>query len=96
MWQAQENKRDKPRIKNTDRDEVRPREYYKAPHDVIDMISEAIEEQGSSAIHNLPNIHALSGRTLVAMCIAFSEFAWTRTTCTGRYPHVGSLTTCIP
>ena len=86
---TQENKRDKPRIKNTDRDEVRPREYYKAPHDVIDMISEAIEEpgvlEGSSAIHNLPNIHALSGRTLVAMCIALSEFAWTRTACTSRY-----------
>ena len=58
---ARENKRYKSQRKKTDRDEVRPGEYYKAPHDEPDRLVEAIEEPGvlagTSAIHNLPNIH---------------------------------------
>ena len=53
--------RGKSQRKNTDRDEVCPGEYYKAPHDEPDRLVEAIEEPGvlagTSAIHNLPNIH---------------------------------------
>ena len=58
---ARENKRYMSQRKKTDRDEVRPGEYYKAPHDEPDRLVEAIEEPGvlagTSAIHNLPNIH---------------------------------------
>ena len=43
---AQENKRGKSQRINTDRDEVRPGEYYKAPHDEPDRLVEAIEEPG--------------------------------------------------